>query len=108
MKRVFRIPVHGWRGAFDAVHRRLFLEPLLTPAIIASVARILTMRVGRAFLESFNRCPFYAVITMIGDSCDALETQKLDRVGARSKDRMYSAVEETNCREPRVSNAIID
>ena len=66
------------------------------------------MRVGRAFLESFIRCPFYAVITLIGDSCDTLEMQKLDRVGARSKDRTYTTVEEINCREPRVSNAIIE
>ena len=75
--------------------------------MLASVACILIMRVGRAFLESFIHCPFYSAAVMMRDSNDALEKQILDQVRTRSEDRTYSAVEGINCREPRVSNAII-
>ena len=66
------------------------------------------MRVGRAFFECFIDGSFYLVTIAIVDSYATLEVQKLDRVRTRSKDRTYSTLEEINCWEPCIPNAIIE
>jgi hypothetical protein len=66
------------------------------------------MRVGRAFLKSFIGCPFYVVTIAIVDSYETLEMQNRTESGARSKYRTYSTMEEIDCWEPSVSNAIVE